>query len=233
MKTKKFAIDSAERIFNELCKSDGFHQDDEIPTEFIKTIMADVFQSNMIKGLIGEQIHDDLKENPKAFLYDDDENPIYDSGMRDDYESIVTDYIRERFNKEGKTKYVYVCTQCNSDNVQIKAWVKPNEDNKFIDEVEGDEMGWCDDCNLPTEIDVAELPANAKVIGFQVIGEEGTAEEGDIHPMMDSSFALYNLTQAREMLNDKDNGDEQWQLLAIWDGDVEEPTLMFETDPRD
>ena len=131
-----------------------------------------------------------------------------------------------------KTKWVYICMHCNSDNVQVKAWVKPNEDNKFVDEVEGDEMGWCDDCNLAAEIQTAEVKTDAKVVGFQVVGEDGTNQEGEIHPHMDASFCLYNLNQARSMMDDNNHSEEQWQLLTIWEGDVEEPTFMFEGDPR-
>jgi hypothetical protein len=129
-----------------------------------------------------------------------------------------------------KTKTIMICTHCNSDNVQLKAWVKPNEDNKFVDLVEGDEMGWCNDCKLPSVIVSLELKANAKVIGFQVVGEEGTSEEGQIHPKMDASFCLYSLSEAQAMLNSKVKG--LWRLLTIWSGDVEEPSIMFNGDPR-
>ena len=50
----------------------------------------------------------------------------------------------------------------------------------------------------------------------------------NMHPHMDASFCLYNLEQARSMLDDDNQGDEQWELLAIWTGEVEEPTFMFE-----
>lgn len=121
---------------------------------------------------------------------------------------------------------------CGSDNVQVKAWVRPNQNNKFVDEVnEGDEPEWCDDCEFNSIIETAQLKADAKVVGFQVIGEDGTSEQGQIHPMMNGSFCLYSLSQAREMLNSDAVG--QWRLLACWSGDVEEPTMMFEGDPRD
>ncbi len=48
--------------------------------------------------------------------------------------------------------------------------------------------------------------------------------------MMDASFCVYNLSQARKMLN-KD-ALEHWRLLTIWDGDIEIPTIMFSGDPR-
>jgi hypothetical protein len=131
-----------------------------------------------------------------------------------------------------ETKTVYICTHCNSDKVQIKAWVNPNNNNEFVDEVP-DELGWCEDEQLHGEIQTAELRADAKVIGFQVVGEDGTEQEGEIHPGMDASFCIYSLKQAQSMLGDNNHGDEQWRLLTIWTGDIEEPTMMFEGDPRE
>jgi hypothetical protein len=34
------------------------------------------------------------------------------------------------------------------------------------------------------------------------------------------------------ILND-DGGRDSWRLLTCWEGDVEEPTMMFEGDLRD
>lgn len=132
--------------------------------------------------------------------------------------------------KKKKTKCVEICTHCNSDNVELKAWVLANEGYRFVDLVEGDDMGYCRDCGLPSAIDSADLKINAKVIGFQVVGDDGTTEEGMIHPKMEASFCLYSLSQAREMLESDIEG--QWRLLTIWSGDVEEPTIMFEGDSR-
>ena len=129
-------------------------------------------------------------------------------------------------------KTLYVCTHCNSDNVQVKAWVEPNNNNAYVEEVEGDPLGWCCDCQLNSVIETVELRDDAEVVGFQVVGEDGTAQEGEIHPHMDASFCIYNLDQAKSMLDDDNQGMEQWRLLTIWTGDVEEPTMMFEGDPR-
>ena len=126
-----------------------------------------------------------------------------------------------------KTKCVEICTHCNSDNVQIKAWVKPNQNNEFVDLTE-DSIGWCEDCQDNVHIEGADLKADAKVVGFQVVGEDGCEEAGHMHPDMDASFCLYSLSQARNMLKK----DRKWRLLAIWTGDIEEPTMMFDSDPR-
>lgn len=133
-----------------------------------------------------------------------------------------------------KTKTVYVCQNCNSDNVEVKAWVKPNKKNEYSEEVEG-ELGWCCDEELHAVIDVVELNDNAKVIGFQVVGEQGSKQEGKLHPDVIGSFCIYSLSQVQKMLMNSDD-DEQWQLLTIWDTGIEKPTMMFNTtylQPRD
>lgn len=138
----------------------------------------------------------------------------------------------ERENPDpDKTKQIWLCGSCGSDNVEIKNWVNPNTGEVGTDCEE--EMGYCQDCETHSELILSTVKASAKVIGFQVVGDDGTAEDGEIHPSMDASFCLYSLSQAKEMLEDNDNGKEQWKLLAIWEGDVEEPTMMFEGNPRD
>lgn len=229
---EKFARESAERIFDELCESDGFHTDDEMPEKFIESVMADRYDSDIIKAKIRAQILNDLKVHPVLFDITETTKELqYDGDMREDYEGIATTYIREKFNS-GKTKCVHLCMSCGSDNVQVKAWVKPNQNNSMVDEVEGDELGYCDDCQQNVNVDTASLKVSAKVVGYQVVGEDGSEQDGEIHHQMDGSFCLYSLEQARSMMDDNDNGKERWRLLTIWEGDVEEPTMMFEGDPR-
>jgi hypothetical protein len=229
---ENFARESAEKIFDELCESDGFHQEDDMSEEFISSVMADRFQSDIIKALIRAQIINDLKENPKAFQYDSKNVPIYDSNMREDYEGLVINYIRERFNS-GKTKTLWLCPHCGSDNVQHKALVNANSNEILDGDVDTDEDGYCNDCEQSGELLTQELPLYKKVIGYQVVGKEDHENEGDIHPLMDASFSLYSLSQAKEMLEDDNTMYKgEWKLLTIWSGDVEEPTMMFEGDPR-
>src|SRR6056297_1655913 len=101
----------------------------------------------------------------------------------------------------SEMKTIYRCQHCYSDNVQVKAWVRPNNNNVFIDEVNPDELGWCEDCELNVVVETVEMEENAEVIGFQVVGEDGTPQEGETHPDMDGSFCVYNLGQARLMLS--------------------------------
>lgn len=129
--------------------------------------------------------------------------------------------------KEGDTiKKLWLCPYCGSDNVDIKKWVNANSDEVGTDCEE--ENGYCNDCKEHGELILCDVKADAEIVGFQVVDDEA----GDIHPDMDGSFCLYSLSQAEKMLHSKhDEGD--WKLLAVWTGDVEEPTIMFEGNPRD
>jgi hypothetical protein len=225
---ENFARESAARIFDELCESDGFHQDDEIPSKFIESIMASEMHAAMIKVKLRAQILNDLKAHPQLFDISETTKELqYDGDMREDYEGLVTAYIREQFD-EGKTKTLYLCPHCGSDNVEMKSWVNPNTD-EIKDSDTGDD-DYCNDCQQHGELLYQSIPIHKKVVGFQVVDEDN----GDIHPTMEASFCLYNLTQAREMLNGaptmKFAGN--WKLLCIWSGDIEEPTIMFEGNPR-
>lgn len=45
-----------------------------------------------------------------------------------------------------ETSEVLRCEECGSTEVQIQAWVDPNQNNKFISDCEDDKSSWCDDC---------------------------------------------------------------------------------------
>lgn len=125
-----------------------------------------------------------------------------------------------------KTKSLWLCPNCGSDNVEIKVWINANTNELGVNC--GDDKGYCNDCEEHGELILSTVKANAKIVGFQVVDDEA----GDIHPDMEGSFCLFNLSQAKEMLHSK-HDEGNWKLLAIWTGDVEEPTIMFEGDPRD
>ena len=128
----------------------------------------------------------------------------------------------------NETKSVYLCKHCQSGNVEIKKWVNPNTGVVGVDTA--DELGYCNDCDCVAIIYCADLKADAKVIGYQVVSED---EQVDIHPDMAGSFCVYNLAQAQAMIEKGcRNPEKQWNLLTIWEGDIEEPTIMFEGDPR-
>jgi hypothetical protein len=137
---------------------------------------------------------------------------------------------RENSTAKKETKTLWLCGSCGSDNVEHKAWVKANT-NEILDSETGDDLGYCADCGQNVVINTAELKASAEVVGFQVVDDE----RGEIHPTMEGSFCLYNLSQAREMLEGSPTMKfaGNWKLLTIWTGDVEDATPMFEGDPRD
>jgi len=147
------------------------------------------------------------------------------------------DIIKQAYRKkQPKTKTLYFCPNCGSTNVQFKSWVNANTgtctDGQISNETDDN---YCLDCESHVELNKFEFKPDAHVIGYQVVGKEGTSNEGEIHPNMDASFCVYNLSQARDMLNmasDLDTGE--FRLLAIWKDDIEEPTMMFlGSNPRD
>jgi rubredoxin len=129
-----------------------------------------------------------------------------------------------------KIKTLWLCPNCGSDNVEMKVWAKANT-NEITDDASIDEEDcYCNDCGEHGQIILSTLKETAKIEGYQVVNDEF----GDIHPDMAGSFCLYNLSQAREMIaKGCKNPNQEWKLLAIWTGDVEEPTIMFSGNPRD
>lgn len=236
IKAQTFALAMSEQLYQmrveDLSGGSIILTDDseQIPQDFIEKIIDDSVHIAQMKKRIHNSIFSAITDDNRLYYTELGEYQ-YNSDTYD-HAYVIDEYVQEMY-ESTQTKCVYLCTHCQSDNVQVKAWVRPNEGNLYVDEVnEGDEPGWCDDCNLTTFIETAQLKATAKVIGFQVVGEDGTNEEGEIHPHMDASFCLYSLPQAKAMLDDDNNGEECWRLMSIWTGDVEEPTMMFEGDPR-
>lgn len=66
-------------------------------------------------------------------------------------------------------------------------------------------------------------------IGYQVVDKEA----GDIHPDMDASFCIYSKPQALAMIHSTKNlVDRHFELVPIEEGDIEDPTFMFDGDPE-
>ena len=147
-----------------------------------------------------------------------------------DVQTIVHHFSKPQPNNPTNTKDMYLCPICNSDNVQGKYWVGLN-DMKVDDCVDdgGDESEFCMDCENTFVISYPiPLLSSAHVIGFQVSGKKGTGLDGQIHPDMDASFCVYNLSWCKKRIT----SDNDWELLTIWHGDIEEPTMMFTSNPR-
>lgn len=197
--------------------------DTEIPDEFIDKILDDETHTTAIKKLIYKSVLDAVTMTPYMYT-EKDGNYGYTAPHTYDHSYLVDTYIEEQYPCQ-KNHTLHVCAHCHSDNVQIKAWIRPNQGNLVIDiDNQADELGWCDDCNKPAVIETAEYIMADEVIGFQVVNDMN-----EPHPDMDASFCVYNLEQANEMIKTDKN---IWNLLAIRKSDIEEPTLMFEGNVR-
>jgi len=243
MKTKEeiFAVAMAVLLFEmrveDIDVSNLFDSQSElIPETFVNSITDDELQADTIRERIRDAILNDAKEKPSYFklkhVNATNGEYMYSTEVYD-YAYLVDEYIQEKY-EDTQTKCVYICTHCNSDNVQVKSWTRPNEGQKFVDEVEGDTMGWCGDEGQVADIQTAEVKRSSKVIGFQVVGEAGTPSNGKLHPHMDNNKSIYSLDQANSMLDDDNQGDEKnwWRLLTIWSDDIPNPVMMFEGDLR-
>ena len=200
----------------------------QIPVDFIDAILDDNKHAEQITEQIRLSVLEDVTQHPDEYDMNCDEY-VY-SGNIYSHSFIVDRYIENQY-ANTQTKTIYICSYCNSDKVQIKAWVRPNQDMKYVNEVEG-ELSWCDDCGLITITDTVEVNVRHEVVGFQVIGNNDTREEGKFHPHMESEKHIYSLNQTKSMLDDNNEGDEQWQLRTIWTTDIEKPEFMFKGDPR-
>lgn len=201
-----------------------------VPHSFIESTVDDKEHIEKMKEIIRKDIVNHLKQCPSNYMNEKGEYE-YQSDVYD-FAYVIDSYIEQLYEDTKESKTVLVCSKCGSDNVQTKMWVNANT-QKVIDTA-GDDSGedsWCEDCQghhgLNTEIKIPR----AKVIGYQVEGKDGVGHH-ILHPHMDASFCVYNYQQAMSMMDDNNNGDEEWQLKAIWTDDIEEPTMMFEGDIR-
>ena len=235
----EFAKAMSVLLFEMRIESDTPYGDNDspVPDDFATGIIDDPDHIVRIKERIENSIMEHLEHSPNDYAVRDDHHPTrkYYSYCTDvyDHAMAIDAYVDEMYDDTLK-KTIYQCQHCMSDRVQVKAWVRPNEGNRYVDECEGDPLGWCDDCEQNVVIETVEMPKRNEVIGFQVLNDSTNATE--MHPHMDASFCVYSLDQARSMLDDDNLGDERgkWQLVTIWTDTIEEPTLMYEDgDPRD
>ena len=54
--------------------------------------------------------------------------------------------------QENKDKITYRCDECGSTNVQIQAWVRPNQNHQSVSDCEDREYSWCADCHFGVEV---------------------------------------------------------------------------------
>lgn len=236
-KFEKFADAMSKQLYQMRISNNILTTDDnrEIPETYINKIFSNDIYIKDIKRHLRMSVLNDVTSNPDNYDMCEDEY-VY-SGNIYKHACLIDIYIKNLYIKDYPIMETrVVCDICGSDNVQSRAWVRPNKNNKFVDLMSEEiQDNFCDDCCLNTSVSDVEKNVCHVVIGFQVIGENGSNEEGKIHPQMDMSSSVYNLDQANDMLNDTDTfyNEEQWQLLSVWTNDIEKPVMMFEGSPRD
>lgn len=220
---EKFARELAENIYSMHIEGSFIYENEEMSEEFIKSILDDEQHATAIKNIIRLAILEDVQNGTITSLEYHIE--MYNYGYK------IEDYCLEQFYKD-KTKTLWLCSNCASDNVQFKTWTDANTFKATDDECPmEDEDCYCKDCKTNGQLIHQEMPFLKKVIGFQVLGYDGGIYVLK-HPQMDNHSNVYNLSQAREMLNGFENDWRNFKLVTIWSGDIEEPTMMFEGNPR-
>ena len=204
----------------------AFDDEIQIPEDYIDKVLDNEKHCTAIKEQIRLSVLLSVETDPRRYNIDGEGHFQYTAPDTYDHAYIMDNYISDQYEKEHPIMEArYVCSHCGGDNVQIKAWVKPNLNYKFVGEVEGDELGWCDDCQLHSVIDTVEMNQRNTVIGFQV----DLDANDEMHPDMDASFCVYSLPQVKKMIKKDKN---RWNLLAIYEDTIEDPTMMFNGDPR-
>jgi len=241
-KFEKFATAMSEQLYQmrgEDLSNTRLQYDDlngnshDIPDEYIDKILSSDIYAEQMKSLLRMSVLKDVTANPDNYDMNGDDY-VY-SGDIYDHVYLIDAYIEDQFHRDHPVMInVHVCDFCESNNVQTKAWVRPNNNNEYVDLVSEEiNDNYCDDCDQNTMLRVVEKNVRYDVIGFQVWGDDGTAQDGKPHPHMENEKSVYSLDQANSMMDDDNNGDEQWKLMSIWTDTIEESVMMFEGDPRD
>lgn len=221
-KEERFAREQAESIFQMHIEGSFIYENEVMSEEFIESILDHSFHATAIKNVMRHAILEDIQNGTITSLE-------YNIEMYD-YGHLIEDYCMEQFYKD-KTKTLWVCSICGSDNVQFKTWTDANSFQATNDECPMEDQDChCKDCESNATLIHKEMPFLNKFIGFQVVSDGLIANnDGELHPAMIDNENVFSLSQAREMIN----GDCSWKLVTVWSKDIEEPKLMFEGNPRD
>ncbi len=152
-----FARTNAEIIYQMRIEGTFLYENEDIPEEYIKSIVDDPEHAKKIKAIISANILKDVTNHPDNFSKDARGHFTYDATMYD-YGFAIDDYCEKQF-KAGKTKMVWVCKNCGSDKVQTKYWVDLN--TKIIEgnvsDGENDD-NYCPDCDGHHGVEQKEIP---------------------------------------------------------------------------
>jgi len=145
---------------------------------------------------------------------------------------VIDTYIERLYEDTNETKSVWVCPDCGSDNVQFKTWTNANTmkaSNEECPMEDGDCA--CLDCESTSILELVTMMPRKKLIGFQVYAIDGIGHR-KLHPHTNTNSSIYNLDQAKSMMDDDNLGTEYCELKAIWTDDIECPEIMFEGNVR-
>lgn len=231
-KFEKFALSMSMLLF-ELRSTDinttMIFTDDQkqIPCDYVEDILDNVLHIDAMKEKIRTSVLQDVQANPKNYVLKhsgDESEYVYSTDVYD-HAYIIDTYIKDQYVWDNPVmKTVIVCDTCGSDNVQSRAWIRPNQNNEFIDLMSEEiQDNYCDDCDENVSTSNIHINNSHKVIGFQV--------QCTTRKIKQSKF-VYSLNEARRLLETECSKTDQWQLLAIWTNDIHNPVMMFDGDPR-
>jgi hypothetical protein len=227
-----FAREMAEMVYELSVESDGiyFNIPEGMTNEEVDAITTDKYHSDIMKGDLKAKILEDVLNTPHEFERDEDGKLCYDYHLVTDYGGIVDKYVRQLFYKD-KVKTLYRCPHCQSDNVEVKMWVKANTNEISSSDANNcNEDSFCNDCCGDGAIQLDTIPYLHNLVGFRVVNKSG-----DYHPKLKSinGALICNLYQASEMLEDVDkDGNTQWKLQSVWAEEVDESLHIFGGEPR-
>lgn len=108
------------------------------------------------------------------------------------------------------TQIVYRCDECGSTDVQIKGWVKPNEDNQYVNDCEEYDRCWCEKCQTTVSV----TPYNTSVEIADEWWAQCSGEDREIVSSLDES----NFSTEQEDENTCD---------AIWNSKTDEEKIII------
>lgn len=135
---------------------------DDMSKEFIQGIIDDKFHASAIKNIIRLAILNDCITNPDEFTRDENGKFTYDHTMYD-YGFEIEKYCRDIYFA-GKTKEVWLCNECGSDELESHALVNPNAptENPELVNLNDSSSNYCFDCEKHVSIEKRTIPFLAK-----------------------------------------------------------------------
>lgn len=233
-KEEDFANKMSELLFDMRSDDIGMSEvttddDRNVPESYVDKVLDDNKHCTAIKELIRLSVLESVTNRPNQYLKDNNGNFEYTAPHTYDHTYAMDNYIADQYMKDNPVMaYRYVCDHCGSDNVTTKVWVKPNKNFEIPDEIFSEDLNdnFCEDCDENRTLSKVEMNVRSTVVGFQV----DLDADDEMHPDMSASFCVYSLPQVNKMIDQDCN---RWKLLTIYDDTIEEPTFMFNGDPRE